>query len=522
MRSVDRAALERTGLPSLVLMENAGRGIAEVIWQRSRDRAGWPALTVAIVCGAGNNGGDGFVVARHLALLGDGLLQTRVLMAAPADKLTGDAATMYRALQGVADVTVGDMSTIGDQSSWQSALLGADIIVDAIFGTGLRADVGGAPAAAIAAINATTPAMIFAVDIPSGLDGDSGRPRGVAVHADVTVTVGTRKIGLVIDPEASTGDIEVVGFGVPIVPDPALGPFCFWTDESTVRALLPPRKGGAHKGTNGHLIVVAGSPGKTGAAVLASRAALRVGAGVVTIASTATGCLALDAKVIEAMTLAFSDTDDADAGSYERVAELCAGPNVRAVALGPGIPPGPGMQDMVQRLTRELPLPLVIDADGLNLLGVHAAEILEAARGPRVITPHPGEMGRLCGRSTAEVQSDRLNSARQFAVSSRTVVVLKGARTLMVAPDGTAFMNPAVEPALATAGSGDVLTGALGGLLAQGLDPLAAARAAVFLHGRAGSRVAGLYGPTGVVAGDLPEAIAAVRASWSVASIDKR
>ncbi|MEO5769940.1 MAG: NAD(P)H-hydrate dehydratase, partial [Polyangia bacterium] len=208
--------------------------------------------------------------------------------------------------------------------------------------------------------------------------------------------------------------------------------------------------------------------------------------------------------------------------SFDRLSAICASPTVKAVVLGPGIPRGPRMRRTVHRLVRELVLPLVVDADGLNLLGDQAAALLASARGPRVVTPHPGEMARLTGLSTAQVQADRLGTARRFAAASRAVVVLKGARTLVVAPDGTAFVNPAVEPALATAGSGDVLTGVVGALLSQGMEPVEAARAAVFLHGRAGARAAATYGPTGVVAGDLPEAVAEVRASWSAAAVDSR
>ncbi|MEO5768230.1 MAG: NAD(P)H-hydrate epimerase, partial [Polyangia bacterium] len=286
MRSVDAAAMEQTGLPTLMLMENAGRGVAESIWRRLSAGAGARYArgeqarpgAVAVVCGGGNNGGDGLVVARQLSVLAEGQVAVRVLMVASPGRLTGDAAVMWRALRGLAGVTVADWSDVTDPAAWARAMTEADVIVDAIFGTGLRADVGGTAAVAIGAIN-TTAALKVSVDIPSGLDGDTGRPRGAAVRADVTVTVGARKLGLVMDPEAGVGELEVVGLGVPLALDPALGPFCFWTNESTVRATMPARKGAAHKGTGGHLIVVAGSPGKTGAALLSSRAALRSGAG---------------------------------------------------------------------------------------------------------------------------------------------------------------------------------------------------------------------------------------------------
>ncbi len=515
MRAVDRDVMLRSGLSSLILMENAGRGVSATILRRATVPAARP-LTVAIVCGAGNNGGDGFVVARHLAQAGAWI---RVLLAAPRERLTDDAAVMLHALRDVPDVVISELGEETNVQAWRRALRDVDVVVDAVFGTGLRDDVAGVPATAIAAMNAAA-GMKVAVDIPSGLDGDTGRPHGSSVRADVTVAVGARKLGLVINPDAGVGEIEVVGFGLPIAPDPSGGPFCFWTDERTVRASLPTRQPDAHKGVGGHLIIVAGSRGKTGAALLTARAALRAGAGLVTIASTAAGQTALDAKVVEAMTVSFSDSDDAVSDSFYAIAALCARPNVRAIALGPGIPTGAGMRAVVERLTREISIPMVLDADGLNLLGPEAASILAGASGPRVVTPHPGEMGRLCGRPTAQVQAARLDTAREFAARSRANVVLKGARTLVVAPDGTAHVNPTVEPALATAGSGDVLTGTLGGLLSQGMETIPAARAAVFLHGSAGTRAAQTFGSTGVIAGDLPEAIAAVRADWSATSFE--
>jgi hydroxyethylthiazole kinase-like uncharacterized protein yjeF len=508
MRAVDRAVIEATGLPSLILMENAGRGVAEIIVRRARSNAG-RSLVAAIVCGPGNNGGDGFVIARQLSLAG---AESRVLLAVPRAKIVGDPATMLRALDGLPNVSVRDPGASDEE--WASALAGADVVVDALFGTGLRADVSGTPAVAIAAMNDAT-GLKVAVDIPSGLDADTAHTHGVAVRADVTVTIAARKLGLVIDPQAPVGQVEVVPLGAPIAPAAAQGPYCHWLEEGPIRESLPRRGPESYKGTGGHVVVVAGSAGKTGAAVLTGRAALRVGAGLVTIATTAAGQIALDAKVTEVMTASYSTGDDAGAESFQAIAALLARPHVRAMAVGPGIPTGPGMRELVEKLVGAVALPMVVDADGLNLLGARAAEILAAAPSIRIVTPHPGEMARLCGRTTAQVQAGRLSIAREFSARSRAIVVLKGARTLIVAPDGTAFVNPAVEPALATAGSGDVLTGVIGGLLAQAMNPLDAACAAVFLHGCAGRQAAREHGTTGVIAGDLPEIVAAVRLAWA-------
>ena len=515
MRAFDAGATARTGLPSLILMENAGRGVADLVRERCPGQAHRPRV-VGIACGAGNNGGDGFAIARHLAPSlprGAGGYDVQVLLAAPRARITGDAATMLRALDGLAGVSVVDLSS-ASEADWARALAPVDVVVDALLGTGLRDDVRGVFASAIAAINARA-ALTIAVDIPSGLDADTGRAHGCAVRADLTATMGARKLGLVLEPTASVGELRVVDLGVPMVPPPEPEATAFWIDEAGVRPAVPPRASTAYKGTAGHLIVVAGSEGKTGAAWLTARAALRAGAGLVTVASTAAGQIALDAKVVEAMTARFTDGDDADGSSYAAIEALLAAPSVRGLALGPGIPTGVGMGGLVNRLAREAKVPMVIDAGGLNLLGERAADRLKGAASPRIVTPHPGEMGRLIGRSTADVQADRLGCARAFAAGSGAIVVLKGARTLVVTPTGQAFVNPAVEPALGTAGSGDVLTGVVGALLAQGLPPLDAAIAGVFLHGRAGARAGKTHGAPGTIASDLPEAIAAVRATLS-------
>jgi NAD(P)H-hydrate epimerase len=496
MRGADRGAVETLGVPSLLLMENAGRGVAELVV--SRGAPGW----VAVVCGAGANGGDGFVIARHLARRG---VDARVLLCAPRARVAGDAAIMLGALEraggGVED------GSAWDEARWRLALSGARVVVDAIFGIGLRDDVTGAPAAALAAMNAASADKI-AVDVPSGLDAETGRVRGVAFRADVTATMGARKLGLVLDADAPVGALEVIDLGVPIVPAADAGLLARWLDGGVIRAGLPRRGATAHKGTAGHLLVIAGSAGKTGAAVLAGRAALRGGVGLVTVASTAAGQAALDAKVVEIMTERYTDTDDADARETANKLAALAG-KVRAVAIGPGIPTGPGMRAVVRDLVARLTVPMVVDADALNMMGSDVGRVLSNVAGPRILTPHPAEMGRLVGKSTAEVQEDRLGVARALATRTRSVVVLKGARTLVAAPDGTVFVNPTACGALGTAGSGDVLTGLIGGLVAQGMTPLAAACAGVFIHGAAGERVAARVG-SGLTSGDLPDAIADV------------
>ena len=499
MRAVDQAATERFGIPSLLLMENAGRGLCELALRA----APGASLRVAVVCGAGANGGDGLVAARHLMLAG---ASVRVFLIAPRAKITGDAGVNLGALAALPGVELVDASAWSDPDGpWQPALAAAGVIVDAVFGIGLRADVTGVPAAAIAAMNAA-PGTRIAADVPSGLDADSGRARGIAVRADVTGTMGARKLGLALDADASCGRVEVIGLGVPMsAPPDHLGPLAFWLEAAAIADVLPRRTASGHKGTAGHALIIAGSAGKTGAAVLAGRAALRAGAGLVTLASTAAGQAALDAKIVELMSASYAAGDDADAGSAAAIGALAA--RMKAIAIGPGIPTGPGMAALVRGISATLGLPLVVDADALNLLGAAHKGALASAPAPRVLTPHPGEAARLLATSTEAVQADRLAAARTLARDTRATVVLKGARTVIAEPDGTAFINPTANAALGTAGSGDVLTGVIVALLAQGLSPIAAATAGVFVHGAGGEAAARRLG--GIIAGDLPEAIAA-------------
>jgi NAD(P)H-hydrate epimerase len=505
MRALDRAAMDTLGVPGLVLMENAGRGVAELV---RRERPSIAGTEVRIVCGGGQNGGDGFVAARHLANWG---ARVRVLLVADRAKVAGDAATFLRVLATASQVPIDDLAQAVDPAIWREHLAGAEVVVDALFGTGLRADVTGVPAAAIGAMNEVR-ALRVAVDVPSGLDADTGLVRGAVVRADLTATMGAYKPGLVLDPGVPVGRIAVVDLGVSprelLTAAREKGPLCQLSEGETIRALLPRRPPGAHKGTSGHLLIVAGSAGKTGAALLAARGAFRAGAGLVTVASTAAGQAALDAKVAETMTESYTEGLDADDLSHDRIARMAA--RMRAVAIGPGIPTGPVMAEVVRRLVTSLPLPLVVDADGLNLLGRDAARLAADAPAPRIFTPHPGEMARLVGGSTADVQADRLNAARRLAEASGAIVVLKGARTLVAEPDGTAHVNPAADPRLATAGSGDVLLGVIAALCAQGLAPADAARVGVYVHGRSAELASATLGSRLLVASDLPDGIARV------------
>jgi len=503
MRAVDSAVIDGLGLPGLVLMENAGRGVADIVEREHPDIAG---LDVRVVCGAGQNGGDGFVVARHLLRRG---AKVRVFLALPAEKIAGDAAVFAKVFRTLAPDGVRDLSSESDAGAWQAQLGGAAVIVDAIFGTGLRAQVAGAPAAAIAGMNATN-ALRVAVDVPSGLDADTGAVHGCAVSAHVTATMGCRKVGLVLDADAPVGRVEVVDLGVAaesvLAAAREQGSLCHWLEREAISAVLPVRGPTGHKGTAGHLLVIAGSVGKTGAALLSARGALRAGAGLVTVATTAAAQSALDAKVVSEMTCAYGQGNGADEASFADLVAQAA--RMRAAVIGPGIPTGEGMSALIHRLVDELSLPLVVDADALNLLGTGAATSVARATAARILTPHPGEMARLCGCTTSDVQNDRLGLARRLASESGAVVVLKGARTIVACADGTAFVNPTANAALGTAGSGDVLTGVIGAFLAQGLGAKDAACAGVFVHGASAEIATRTVGSRSLVSTDLPDAIA--------------
>lgn len=500
MRAADRWAIETLGVPGAVLMETAGRGVAAAISRRRPVKG----VRVAVVCGRGQNGGDGYVIARYLALAG---AVVEVFTTAPLSALRGDAALFAAVVSRLPGVGVRDFSDTADAQNWAEALRSADILVDAVFGTGLRSEVTGVERAAIDALNAA-PGWRVAVDVPSGVEADTGRVLGAAVHANLTVTIGAHKLGLALDADAPTGRQLLVPLGVPLHRPASGGPYALGVTAALVREVLPRLTRAAHKGTRGHLLVVAGSAGKTGAAVLAATAGLRAGAGLVTIAAPASACAAMDSKVLEVMTASYSGAEDAEANSFETLSELAR--PMRAVALGPGMPRGPHAQNLVRRLAAELPVPMVVDADGLNHLATSAADVLPHAASGRVLTPHPGEAARLLGTDTAAVQSDRAAAARALARQTGAVVVLKGARTLVATADGTLWVNPTADASLATAGSGDVLTGVIGGLLSQGLAPREAAIAGVFVHGRAARDARKRLGTRTLVAGDLPLSVARV------------
>ncbi|MCW5891786.1 MAG: NAD(P)H-hydrate dehydratase [bacterium] len=488
MRALDRFAIEH-GTPGRVLMERAGAGAARAL----RARFGRVRGPVVIVCGKGNNGGDGFVVARHLKAA---KRPVDVWLAGRREDLRGDAAWAAGRWRGPVQHLAGD----GDVARLAVRLARAGVVVDALLGTGLDKPVTGTFARVIEAINASG-RPVLAIDLPSGMHADTGAPLGVAVQATATVTFAFAKIGQVTYPGlARCGPLDVVDIGIPDAALAAVAPRARLLDDAGVGALLAPRRPDSHKGTYGHVLVVAGSRGKGGAAVLCSHAAGRTGAGLTTLALPAALQPQLEARVPEIMTADLPDGPDgtASAGDGGAIDRLLAGR--AAVVCGPGLGQNPGVKALVARVLQGTTAPLVLDADGLNAVD---AALLRRRSAPTIVTPHPGEMSRLVGLPTAEVQADRPGVARRFAADTGVVVVLKGARTLIAAPDGTLAVCPTGNPGMATGGMGDVLAGVTGGLLAQGLAPLDAACLAVYLHGAAADAVAARRGQVGLLAGDL-------------------
>jgi NAD(P)H-hydrate epimerase len=425
----------------------------------------------------------------------------------------GDAATNLEALRrlGLAPRAVDDP---GGLQALARGLAAADLVVDGLLGIGVRGPATGLIAQAIAALNdAGRP--VCALDLPSGLSPDRSGIPGPAVRASLTVTFGLPKLALYLAPASGCcGRVEVADLGVPpawLARDVA----ATLLDARQVGALLPVRPVEAHKGRYGHLLVVAGSRGKTGAAALVCLGALGSGAGLVTAALPASQQAVVAARVAEAMTEALPETADGSAAGAARARLVELAQRMDAVVLGPGSGLGDETRGLLRALARELPRPMVVDADGLTALAGHL-EDLRGARGPRLLTPHPGEAARLLDRSVAEVQDDRAGSARELAAATGAHVALKGAGTVVAGPAGELWVNPTGNPAMATGGTGDVLAGVAGSLLAQGLAPAAALTAAVYLHGLAGDLAAGARGPAGLLAGDLagalPAAIARVTA----------
>ena len=502
MQSLDRRTITEAGIPGTTLMSAAGARIAE---NAERLYGPFKGKRVTILCGKGNNGGDGFVVGR---LLRKQQADVSIFLMAGIKDLSGDARIMYRRFVGSARSS----SVIANPSAdrLRARLRSSDLVIDALLGTGLASPVSGVYAAAIDVLNEINADHLFpivAVDLPSGIQADTGEALGTAVRATMTVTLGLPKLGLYVNQGIDhAGRVAIADIGIPPTYVDAVESRLSLMTPSEVRHVLPRRPPSAHKGTYGHAAIIAGSIGKTGAAAMAAKAALRVGTGLVTVATPASVNRMLEAKLLEAMTAPMPETDAATL-AFTGLDRLVALVHDRtAVAVGPGLTTHPDTARLVQELVQRIDKPCVIDADGLNALSAKP-EILTASKVPLILTPHPGEMARLERSSPQAVNTNRISTAVRFAEGHRVIVVLKGARTVVARPDGFAAICPTGNPGMATAGTGDVLTGMIVGLLAQRLNPWDAACAATYLHGLAGDMAAMDIGPIGMTAGDVIERI---------------
>jgi len=515
MRELDCKTIERFEIPGEVLMDRAGTGVAEIAGFLARS-AGYSDCSVLLIAGRGNNGGDAFVAARVLKEMG---FRVETWLAGEAGAVTGDALTHLSRMKS-AGITLYELPTMAEWDDLAGLPLQAGIVVDGILGTGISGPARGPAAGAIRAVNAFGERnLVVSIDIPSGLNSDTGEAEGDAVMADVTVTMGLPKRGL-IEPRAvdCVGSVEVVDIGIPAE---LTGPIESETELVTLYdlgGLLPRRARSSHKGTFGHVLIVGGAPGYAGAAAMAARAATRSGAGLVSVLTPPAVAPTIASIVPEAMVHASAGASAS--GSLpadifmQWVRKL---PDFDAILVGPGMTTVNDSRRIVESILHASRVPVVVDADGLSVLSGKRG-VLKGVPCPVVLTPHPGEMARLRGKgiTAADIQADRFGMARITAEETESVVVLKGAGTVIAAPGRPLAVNLTGNPGMATGGMGDVLGGLLAGLLAQKVSPFDAARMAVYLHGRAGDAASWHGSQCGTIADDVIEELPHVFRDLSV------
>jgi NAD(P)H-hydrate epimerase len=501
MRQMDRRTIEEVGIPGLLLMENAG---LQVVNHAERRFGSWRGKRVLVLCGGGNNGGDGMVVARHAAQRG---AEALVVLSADPAKVAGDALTNLRIVQKLGLPLHVLRSTEELNAIWNN---GWDIVIDALLGIGVTGEVRGLIGEVIHFFEGRS-VPIVAVDVPSGIDADTGAVCGCAIRATLTVTFGAMKVGLAVYPGAEyAGEVVVADIGIPVAVVEQASVARRLVTREQVRRWLPTRPPDAHKGRFGHVLVVGGSTGLAGAPMMAAEAALRVGAGLCSVAVPHRIYAAAASTLREAMVHPLPDAPEGCLSAESIDALLPLLQRANALALGPGWSTLPPAREALRKLLSIVQVPCVVDADALNCIA-RDPDMLPAQHPPLVLTPHPGEMARLMHTETAAVQANRLGVAAEAARRFEAVVALKGARTVVATPEGRTWVNPTGNSGMATGGSGDVLTGAIAGLLAQGLDAERGAAAGVYIHGLAGDLAAHEQGMAGLIAGDiiryLPEAI---------------
>lgn len=493
MRGIDLAASEKSGIPSIVLMENAA---LSCVWELKKD-FDLTQKSVAVFCGKGNNGGDGFAVARHLYNMG---VNVSVYLVC-GNEFAGDALVNFE----IIDKMGVSIEAVSDTENIDYIVKSHDIIVDAVFGTGMRGTIGAAAYDVIESINKNG-AYVMSVDVPSGINSDSGEICGICVRADKTVTFAAYKIGMLMFPAADyVGKVVIADISIPEYIIDGENLTVNVTDDEFVRKNFPKRTNNSHKGDYGKVLVIAGSEGMTGAAYLAAQTAVKAGSGLVTLGVPRALNPVLEAKTTEVMTIALDD-EDGHLSEYALDEILRKSDSADAVLIGPGLGRCGDILQILRGLLEYSKVPVVIDADGINA-AARDMEMLSKSSCPIVFTPHAVEMSRLTGLDKDYIEENRLLASREFAEEYGVAVVLKGHRTVVTAPDGIQYINTTGNSGLATGGSGDVLAGLIVSLIARGVDEAIAAAMAVYIHGRAGDIAAARIGEDSVTASAVMDAI---------------
>jgi hydroxyethylthiazole kinase-like uncharacterized protein yjeF len=499
MSEIDRISINDFGIPGIVLMENAALKVVE---EAEGVLGAFPGKRICVIAGKGNNGGDAFAAARHFFNKG---AVVRVYTLAARASITGDPAVNLHILESSgAEVT--ELTGSEEYDRFVEEVSRADLIIDGIFGTGLKGAVEGFPGKVINTVNKAGK-MVISIDIPSGIDGETGKVTGCCIKADKTVTFGLPKTGLLTHPGCEfTGELIVADIGIPEKAVEKMDLRTFLIDREMVLRYMPQRRSESSKGDYGKVLIVTGSAGMTGAGCLAAGAALRTGAGLVYMGVPSSLSSIYDIMLKEAVTIPLEDRGKGflarECGA--ELMKLLRGKTVAAV--GPGLSVNDETSEVVAEIVKNSEIPLVLDADALNVISKDVS-VLKHIGTDMVITPHPGEMARLAGISVSDVQENRMDTAREFAARWKVITVLKGARTIVAVPDGSLYINPAGNSGMATGGTGDVLAGMIAGLIAQGAKPEEAAVAGVYIHGLAGDRAARARSEYGVIAGDVLEEI---------------
>lgn len=494
MRRIDQETIQNIGIPGIVLMENAGLGVICAI-EKNFDMSNIKKISIFV--GKGNNGGDGLVIARHLKNKG---YDIKIYLLSSPDRFQGDALVNLHIAQNMG-LNIETILSESDLEYHKTNIANSDLLIDAIFGTGLTGAVRGVAAKVISFINHTG-LPVVAVDLPSGLDSDTGKIEGECIKAILTVTMGLPKRGLLLYPGAGfIGKLEITDIGIPSSVIESQGIKVNLIQVDNIQK-LPKRLPDSHKGNFGRVLVLGGSVGLTGAAAMASESALRAGAGLVTLGIPKSLNPIMEGKLTEVMTLPLPETENQafSKSSFDNIMKIVN--NFDVVAIGPGMSRDPETSWLVRELCKSINIPKIIDADGLNAISEDKSVLKDIDKNT-IFTPHPGEMARLIDGTVSDVQSDRVNIAQRFAIDNNIIMILKGVPTVVAEPNGEVYLNTTGNPGLASGGTGDVLTGIIAGFIAQGLTLRDSAILGVYIHGLAGDMAAEELGEPGMIAGDV-------------------